>query len=95
MAAAPGESPAANGASAQLHSKMRPATRLVHSETSMQDIYGASMPPLYQTATFKQPGATEAGEFDYTRSGNPTRTVLEELLADLEVRGPCWISSTA
>jgi cysteine-S-conjugate beta-lyase len=48
------------------------------------DAHGAIVPPIYQTATFEQPTATEFGEFDYTRSGNPTRTLLEEQLADLE-----------
>jgi cystathionine beta-lyase len=42
------------------------------------------VPPIYQTATFEQPTATEFGEYDYTRSGNPTRTLLQEQLADLE-----------
>jgi cystathionine beta-lyase/cystathionine gamma-synthase len=41
-------------------------------------------PPLYQTATFKQPGATENGLYDYTRSGNPTRDLLQANLAELE-----------
>ena len=36
----------------------------------MKDQYGASSVPIYQTATFKG----IAGEYDYTRSGNPTRT---------------------
>src|ERR1041384_5769880 len=48
------------------------------------DAHGAIVPPIYQTATFEQPAATEFGEYDYTRSGNPTRTLLEEQLADLE-----------
>jgi cysteine-S-conjugate beta-lyase len=48
------------------------------------DIHGAIVPPIYQTATFQQPTATEFGEYDYTRSGNPTRAVLEQQLADLE-----------
>jgi cysteine-S-conjugate beta-lyase len=48
------------------------------------DSYGAIVPPIYQTATFEQPTATEFGEYDYTRSGNPTRTLLEEQIADLE-----------
>jgi cystathionine beta-lyase len=46
--------------------------------------HGAIVPPIYQTATFEQPNATEFGEYDYTRSGNPTRSLLEEQLADLE-----------
>ncbi|KAK8510120.1 hypothetical protein V6N12_007997 [Hibiscus sabdariffa] len=34
----------------------------------------------YQTATFKQPSATENGPYDYTRSGNPRRDTLESFL---------------
>lgn len=48
------------------------------------DPYGALSTPLYQTATFKQPSATENGPYDYTRSGNPTRDALESLLAKLD-----------
>jgi cystathionine beta-lyase len=48
------------------------------------DAHGAIVPPIYQTATFEQPTATEFGEYDYTRSGNPTRTLLQEQLAELE-----------
>ena len=40
---------------------------------------------LHQTATFGQASATEGGaEYDYTRSGNPTRAQLEAQVADLE-----------
>src|SRR5205809_1294968 len=48
------------------------------------DPYGAMVPPIYQTATFRQPTALEFGDYDYTRSGNPTRTLLERQLAELE-----------
>jgi cystathionine beta-lyase len=48
------------------------------------DIHGAIVPPIYQTATFRQPAASECGEYDYTRSGNPTRALLERQLAELE-----------
>jgi len=41
-----------------------------------KDQYGASSMPIYQTATFKQTSASEMGEYDYTRSGNPTRSHL-------------------
>lgn len=37
-----------------------------------KDQYGASSTPIYQTATFKGMD----GQYDYTRSGNPTRTAL-------------------
>mgnify|MGYP002827934512 CR=1 FL=1 len=42
---------------------------------------GGSSSPLYQTATF---AFEDGGEYDYTRSGNPTRTQLESVMADLE-----------
>jgi cystathionine beta-lyase len=63
---------------------LSPQTLLVQSEGFSDDPYNASMPPIYQTATFGQPGATEGGEYDYSRSGNPTRTVLERAVAQVE-----------
>ncbi len=62
---------------------MKTSTRCVHLDGD-EDPYGAIAPPIYQTATFRQPTATEFGEYDYTRSGNPTRTLLERQLAALE-----------
>jgi cystathionine beta-lyase len=48
------------------------------------DHYRAISPPIYQTATFRQQSATEFGEYDYTRTANPTRKLLEQQLANLE-----------
>jgi cystathionine beta-lyase len=48
------------------------------------DTFGAVSPPIYQTATFRQPTAAEFGEFDYSRTANPTRSALEKKLARLE-----------
>jgi cystathionine beta-lyase len=62
---------------------MKTSTRCVQLGRG-NDTHGAIVPPIYQTATFEQPTATEFGEFDYTRSGNPTRALLEQQLADLE-----------
>jgi hypothetical protein len=46
---------------------------------SHKDQHGSSSVPIYQTATFKGVG----GEYDYSRSGNPTRSHLGEYsLAD-------------
>ncbi|XP_027070317.1 cystathionine beta-lyase, chloroplastic [Coffea arabica] len=61
------------------------------------DPYEALSTPLYQTATFKQPSATEYGPYDYTRSGNPTRDALERLLAKLDKadRALCFTSGMA
>ncbi|KAI9839184.1 MAG: homoserine O- acetyltransferase [Sarea resinae] len=57
------------------------ATELVYTETN--DQYNASSVPIYQSATFKQPPGGGAGEYDYTRSGNPTRSHLERHLAKI------------
>jgi len=57
------------------------STELVY--TDSKDQYGASSMPIYQSATFKQSSAGGGGEYDYTRSGNPTRTHLERHLAKI------------
>ncbi|ELQ35458.1 cystathionine beta-lyase [Pyricularia oryzae Y34] len=58
------------------------ATELVYTET--KDQYGASSIPIYQSATFKQSSAAGGNsEYDYTRSGNPTRTHLERHMAKI------------
>eukprot|EP01135_Chromosphaera_perkinsii_P002389 Nk52_evm43s222 gene=Nk52_evmTU43s222 len=65
--------------------KYRVATNIVHVEGNKHDKegYNPASTPIYQTATFKQDSAVSMGEYDYTRSGNPTRTVLENHLAKL------------
>ena len=65
---------------------MKTATRCVHFRSD-DDPYGSISPPLYQTATFRQTTASEVAEYDYTRSGNPTRTLLQQQLANLEGGG--------
>ncbi|KAI9732573.1 MAG: cystathionine beta-lyase [Cirrosporium novae-zelandiae] len=57
------------------------ATELVYTEGT--DQYGASSVPIYQSATFKQTSGNGGAEYDYTRSGNPTRTHLERHLAKI------------
>jgi cystathionine beta-lyase len=56
-------------------------TELVYTESS--DQYRSSSVPIYQTATFKQDSLTNMGEYDYTRSGNPTRSHLERHVAKI------------
>ena len=59
-------------------------TRVARFDAAPGDPYRPTSTPIYQTATFGQDSASEFGEYDYSRSGNPTRTVLEAKLADLE-----------
>ena len=62
---------------------MKTATECVHLEAD-GDPHAATSPPIYQTSTFRQPSALGTGEYDYTRSANPTRKLLERQLARLE-----------
>ena len=62
---------------------MKTATRCVRI-VSDRDPFGAVVPPIYQTATFRQPSAVDCGEYDYSRSANPTRALVEEQIAALE-----------
>lgn len=63
---------------------MKIDTKLVQTAGCPGDPHRAVATPIYQTATFEQEGALEFSEFDYSRSGNPTRKVLEDQLAELE-----------
>jgi cystathionine beta-lyase len=63
---------------------MKPSTQIVNFDPCPRDPFSPSATPIYQTATFVQESAVECGEYDYTRSGNPTRRVLEDQLARLE-----------
>jgi cysteine-S-conjugate beta-lyase len=60
------------------------ATELVRHRRLPGEPFAPAAVPLYQTATFLQPDALSTGPYDYCRSGNPTRTALEELLARLD-----------
>ncbi|RGB35571.1 cystathionine beta-lyase MetG [Rhizophagus diaphanus] len=61
------------------------ATELVFIDNSdgTKDPYNAASVPIYQSATFKQSSATQMGEYDYSRSGNPTRSHLENHIAKI------------
>jgi len=59
-------------------------TLAIHAGQGTDPTYGAVMTPIYQTSTFAFKAVNEPGEFDYTRSGNPTRKALEDCLAALE-----------
>jgi cystathionine gamma-synthase len=65
------------------------STRAIHAGTESDPATGAVVTPIYQTSTYQQDGVgalrTGLGAgYEYSRSGNPTRTALEECLAALE-----------
>ncbi len=59
-------------------------TRAIHVGNEVDPATGAVIPPVHFATTFRQPGAGVWGAFDYSRSGNPTRTALQNTLASLE-----------
>ena len=58
-------------------------TRLLHAAGERDPYTGAVSTPIYQVSTFHQ-DLDHPGPFDYSRSGNPTRKELENLIANLE-----------
>ncbi len=59
-------------------------TRAIHVGQECDPATGAVVPPIHLASTYVQPGSGDWGEFDYSRSGNPTRKALERTLANLE-----------
>lgn len=63
---------------------MRFRTRAIHVGNEPDPATGAVVPPVHLASTFVQPAAGQWGSYDYSRSGNPTRTALETTVASLE-----------
>lgn len=59
-------------------------TRCIHVGNEVDPATGAVVKPIHLASTFQQPGAGVWGEYDYARSGNPTRTALQTTLASIE-----------
>ena len=63
---------------------MKIATKLIHHPGSVCPHTGAMSTPIYQVSTFRRTSLAQKAEYDYSRSGNPTRDVLEQYIATLE-----------
>ena len=50
----------------------------------MNTTTGTVNPPVYFSTAYRHEGIGQSTGFDYTRTGNPTRQILEETIADLE-----------
>lgn len=59
-------------------------TLAIHAGQEPDPATGAIMTPIYQTSTFVQTAPGDHKGYEYSRSGNPTRTALEKLIAALE-----------
>jgi cystathionine gamma-synthase len=62
----------------------RAATRAVRAGIDRDTAFGAVTPPLVLSSNFSFAGFNDKRAYDYTRSGNPTRDLLGEALAELE-----------
>ena len=60
-------------------------TKTIHGGQHHDPSTGAVMPPVFQTSTFAQTSPGQPiGDYEYSRSSNPTRSALEEALASIE-----------
>jgi cystathionine beta-lyase/cystathionine gamma-synthase len=60
------------------------STDAVHAGQHAEEVTGAVITPIFQTATYAQAGPGEHKGYEYGRTGNPTRLALEKNLAALE-----------
>lgn len=60
------------------------ATRAVRASIESDTQHGAVVPPLHLSSNYTFKGLGEPRQYDYTRSGNPTRDALGDALAELE-----------
>lgn len=73
------------------------ATRAIHAGQDADPATGATVVPIYATSTYTQAAPGQHKGYEYSRSGNPTRTALETCLASLEggERGLAFASGLA
>ena len=72
-------------------------TKAIHVGQEPDPTTGATITPIYQTSTYTQEALGKHKGYEYTRTGNPTRAALEEVLASLEngKHGLCFASGLA
>src|SRR5947208_6660177 len=73
------------------------ATQAIHAGQDADPATGATVVPIYATSTYTQEAPGRHKGYEYSRSGNPTRTALETCLAALEggERGLAFASGLA
>ncbi len=70
------------------------STKIVRSGIESDTQHNAVIPPIYLSSNFAFEEFGKPGKYDYTRSGNPTRDLLAEALADLEQGHGAVITAT-
>ena len=59
-------------------------TKTIHGKQQHDPSTGAVMPPIYQTSTYAQASPGDHKGYEYSRTGNPTRSALENAFASIE-----------
>ncbi|MDW3176112.1 MAG: cystathionine gamma-synthase [Acidimicrobiia bacterium] len=59
-------------------------TRAIHAGQDPEHVTGSVITPIFQTSTYAQPSPGDHTGYEYSRTDNPTRTALQEALANLE-----------
>ena len=73
---------------------LSPVTRAVRAALATDTAHGAVVPPIHLSSNFTFDGFGGKRQYDYTRSGNPTRSQLADALAELEGGAACTVTST-
>src|SRR5712691_13186110 len=63
---------------------MRFETKAIHAGQDPEPAYGSVSVPIYQTSTYAQDAVGKHRGYEYSRTGNPTRSALEQCIAALE-----------
>ena len=74
--------------------KSDPRTIAARHGVDTDTAHGSVMPPLYLSSNYSFAGFEQKRKYDYSRSGNPTRDVLAETLAELEGGAGCVVTAT-
>ncbi len=76
---------------------MKMDTKVIHGGTLADPLTGAVSVPIYQVSTYQQEAIGQHRGYEYSRTGNPTRQALEEMIATLEggARGLAFSSGMA
>lgn len=69
-------------------------TQCVRAGIERDSQYGAVVPPLHLSSNFAFEGFEQKRQYDYTRSGNPTRDILAEAICELEGGAGAVITSS-
>ena len=76
------------------HTIPHTATRAVRAGIATDSSHGAVVPPIHLSSTFAFEGFGKPRTYDYTRSGNPTRSQLATAIAELECGAGAIVTST-